>query len=88
MDKFDPSTMPDTVSPTVKELRTMVETAIDDELDRVEVRDGEATARLVEKSLRAVTMKIFHNNPNVHTAVGENVNAFDDSIKLLFGIEV
>jgi len=86
--KFDPSTMPDTVSPIVKALRTMVETTIDDELEKVENRDGKDTANIVEKSLRAVTMKIFHNNPNVHSAVGENINEFDESIKRLFGIEV
>lgn len=86
--KFDPSTMPDTVSPIVKALRTMVETTIDDELEKVEIRDGKDTANIVEKSLRAVTMKIFHNNPNVHSAVGENINEFDESIKRLFGIEV
>ena len=85
--KFDPSTMPDTVSPIVKALRTMVETTIDDELEKVEIRDGKDTADIVEKSLRAVTMKIFHNNPNVHSAVGENINEFDESIKSLFGIE-
>ena len=88
MKKFDPSAMPDTVSPTVKALRTMVEKAIDDELDKVEARDGYEAACAVERSLRAVTMKIFHNNPSVHTAVGENLHAFDESIKLLFGIEV
>jgi hypothetical protein len=88
MNKFDASKMPNTVSPVVKALRTMVETAIDDELEKVETRDGYEAACTVEKSLRAVTMRIFHNNPSVHTAVGENVNAFDDSIKLLFGIEV
>jgi glutamyl-tRNA reductase len=86
--KFDPSTMPDTVSPIVKALRTMVETTIDDELEKVENRDGKDTANIVEKSLRAVTMKIFHNNPNVHSAVGENINEFDESIKSLFGIGV
>jgi glutamyl-tRNA reductase len=86
--KFDPSTMPDTVSPIVKALRTMVETTIDDELEKVENRDGKDIANIVEKSLRAVTMKIFHNNPNVHSAVGKNINEFDKSIKSLFGIEV
>jgi len=86
--KFDPSTMPDTVSPIVKALRTMVEATIDDELEKVENRDGKDTANIVEKSLRAVTMKIFHNNPNVHSAVGKNINEFDESIKSLFGIGV
>jgi glutamyl-tRNA reductase len=86
--KFDPSTMPDTVSPIVKALRTMVEASIDNELEKVENRNGIEIANIVEKSLRAVTMKIFHNNPNVHSAVGENINEFDQSIKILFGIEV
>jgi glutamyl-tRNA reductase len=85
--KFDPSTMPDTVSPIVKALRTMVEASIDNELEKVENRNGIEIANIVEKSLRAVTMKIFHNNPNVHSAVGENINEFDQSIKILFGIE-
>lgn len=80
--------MPDTVSPIVKALRTMVEATIDDELEKVENRDGKDTANIVEKSLRAVTMKIFHNNPNVHSAVGKNINEFDESIKSLFGIGV
>jgi glutamyl-tRNA reductase len=88
MKKFNPSTMPDNVSPTVKALRTMVEQAIDNELEKVENASGYDVACTVEKSLRAVTMKIFHNNPDVHTAVKDNINEFDDSIKKLFRIEV
>jgi glutamyl-tRNA reductase len=86
--KFDPSTMPDTISPIVKALRIMVETTIDDELEKIEKKYDQETVNIVEKSLRAVTMKIFHNNPNVHMAVKENINEFDKSIAQLFGIEV
>lgn len=87
MKKFDPSSMPDSVSPTVKVLRTFVERSIENELENVLHSHGETTAAIVEKSLRAVTLRIFHKNPKVHTEVKEDLNAFDSAIQKLFSIE-
>ena len=79
--------MPDTVSPTVKILRTFVEASVDNEVEKVLKAYGEETAEIVEKSLRAVTFTIFHKNPKVHTEVKEDLNAFDSAIQKLFNIE-
>jgi hypothetical protein len=87
MKKFDPSSMPDTVSPTVKILRTFVETSVDNEVEKVLEAYGEETAKIVEKSLRAVTFCIFHKNPKVHIEVKEDLNAFDLAIQKLFSID-
>lgn len=87
MKKFDPSSMPDTVSPTVKVLRTFVERCVENEVENVVDSHGEEISKIVEKSLRAVTLRIFHKNPKVHTEVKENLYAFDAAIQKLFSIE-
>ena len=86
MAKFDPSSMPESTSPTVRELRTFVENTISDEVESVLAMHGQEVADKVEASLRKVTMEIFHKNPEVHTKVKENSNHFDDAIESLFGI--
>jgi len=86
MKKFDPATMPETTSPTVRALRTFVERSIENEIDKITLLYGDKTAELVEKSLRAVTFQIFHKNPKVHTEAIEDPCAFDDAIKKLFNI--
>ena len=87
MEKFDPASMPDTVSPVVKALRVFVETTIDEEVENAEFEYGTFIAEAVQDSLRSATRKIFHKNPNVHNAVGDNINAYDAEITELFGIE-
>ena len=87
MAKFDPSSMPESTSPTVRAHRTFVETSIEDEVDAVLTSHGEDAACLVEDSLRKVTMRIFHKNPKVHSVAKENSYAFDSAISALFGIE-
>ena len=86
MKKFDPETMPETTSPTVRALRTFVERSIETEVDRVISFYGDSAAELVEKSLRAVTFQIFHKNPKVHTEALEDPCAFDEAIQKLFNI--
>ena len=86
MKKFDPTTMPETTSPTVRALRTFVERSIEDELDRVTAFHGKEIAESIEKSLRAVAFKIFHKNPKVHTEAIEDPYAFDEAIQKLFNI--
>jgi glutamyl-tRNA reductase len=86
MKKFDPSAMPDAVSPTVKVLRTFVERSIENEVENALAAHGEDIAKIVEKSLRAVTLRIFHKNPKVHSEVKADLHAFDASIQTLFNI--
>lgn len=87
MEKFDPASMPNTVSPVVRELRIFVETTIDDEVEAAEHEYGKFIAEAVQKSLKNATHKIFHRNPDVHNAVGDNIHAYDAAITALFGIE-
>ena len=87
MAKFDPSSMPESTSPIVRELRTFVEASIENEVSAVLASHGEATASAVEDSLRKVTMRIFHKNPKVHSIAKEDSSAFDSAISALFGIE-
>ena len=87
MEKFDPASMPNTVSPVVKALRVFVETTVDEEVANAEFEYGTFIAEAVQDALRNVTRKIFHKNPDVHTAVGDNINAYDAAITELFGIE-
>lgn len=87
MERFDPTSMPDTVSPTVKALRVFVETTVDDEVAAAEIEYGTFIAEAVQGALRSVTRKIFHSNPDVHKAVGDNIHEFDAAITKLFGIE-
>ena len=86
MRKFDPATMPETTSPTVRALRTFIERSIEDEVDRVNLFYGKEVAESIEKSLRAVTFKIFHKNPRVHTEALEDSFAFDEAIQKLFNV--
>ena len=57
-----------------------------EEIEKAEYANGKDCAKIVEESLRSVTMKIFHKNPQVHSAVKEDANFFDDAIKKLFNI--
>ncbi len=84
--RFDPSSMPESTSEVVRLLRTFVEDTVSDEVESVETLHGVETAKLVEKSLKKVTTQIFHKNPEVHTKVKDNPNAFDDAIMSLFAI--
>jgi len=86
MKKFDPTTMPETTSPTVRALRTFVERSVEDEIDKVILLHGDKVAEVVEKSLRSVTFKIFHKNPKVHTEAIKDPFAFDKAIQKLFNI--
>ena len=86
MIKFNPDSMPQDTSPTVKKLRIFVESCIEEEIEKAEYANGQDCAKIVEESLRNVTMKIFHKNPQVHSAVKEDPKFFDDSIKKLFDI--
>ena len=86
MKKFDPETMPENTSPTVRALRTFVERSIENEVDVITSLYGDSAAEIVEKSLRAVTFKIFHKNPKVHTEAIEDPCAFDEAIQKLFNI--
>lgn len=86
MKKFNPDSMPDTTSPTVRSLRTFVERSIENEVENIEALYGEETGKIVEKSLRAVVLRIFHKNPEVHTAVKDDMFVFDSAIQTLFGI--
>lgn len=86
MSKFDPASMPDTTSPTVRALRAFVEKTIEDEVDSVAQKFDETTTNTVEKSLRSVVFSIFHNNPDVHKVANGDMYAFDSSIRNLFNI--
>ena len=86
MSKFDPSSMPDTTSPTVRALRTFVETFIENEIDRAEKQHGEDVAKIIEDIVRSVVFAIFHKNPDVHSVATGDMYAFDNSIHELFGI--
>lgn len=86
MKKFDPSTMPDTTSPTVRALRTFVERTIENETENALAAHGEETAKIVEKHLRAAVLRIFHKNPDVHSVVKGDIHVFDSAIQSLFAI--
>lgn len=87
MERFDPASMPESTSATVRALRTFVERTVEAETDRVQSTHGDDVASIVEVSLRAVTYNIFHNNPEVHTKVKEDSLAFDLAIQQLFAIK-
>ena len=86
MEKFDPESMPETTSPTVRALRTFVERSIENELGKILQEFDEVTMNIVEKSLRSLAFSIFHNNPEVHKVAQGDMYAFDSSIKHLFNI--
>ena len=86
MTKFNSDSMPQDISPIVKKLRVFVESCIEEEIEKAEYANGKDCAKIVEESLRSVTMKIFHKNLQVHSAVKEDANFFDDAIKKLFNI--
>jgi glutamyl-tRNA reductase len=64
MKRFDPSSMPDTTSPTVRSLRAFVEHAIEEEIEKAEKEHGYDSAEMVEKYLRSLAYTIFHKNPD------------------------
>ena len=78
--------MPDTTSPTVRALRTFVETLIENEVQRAEKQHGEDVAKIIEDIIRSIVFSIFHKNPDVHSVATGDMYAFDDSIYKLFGI--
>lgn len=86
MTKFDPSSMSENTSPTVRSLRTFVERTMEDEIERVLEESGQDAADLVETSLRAVVFRIFHKNPEVHSMVLEDRHFFDNAVQQLFAI--
>lgn len=86
MNKFDPESMPDSTSPTVRSLRTFVERSIEEELSKAEVEHTYDIAIILEPYLRSLAYNIFHKNPEVHTVAKQNMYAFDNSIKTLFAI--
>lgn len=86
MKKFDPASMPETTSPTVRALRTFVERTIENEVENALAAHGEDTAVVVEKYLRAAVLRIFHKNPDVHSVVKGDIFVFDTAIQTLFAI--
>jgi hypothetical protein len=86
MNTFDPSSMSDSTSPTVRSLRTFVERSIESEIEKAVNDYGEDIALLIEKSLRSLAFSIFHKNPKVHVLVKQNMFAFDEAIETLFAI--
>lgn len=86
MDKFDPESMPETTSPTVRALRTFVERTIESEVQHVIDTRGEEVALVVESALRNVVFCIFHNNPDVHSVAKGDMYAFDSAIEKLFKV--
>lgn len=87
MQRFDPASMSENTSPTVRALRTFVERTVEAEVDAVMAAHGEAVAGIVEQSLRSAVYNIFHNNPAVHTRVKEDRHAFDAAVQQLFDIQ-
>lgn len=86
MQKFDPSSMPSTTSPTVRSLRTFVERSVEHEVEKVAASHGDGAAKIAEDALRSLAYTIFHKNPEVHTRVREDMFAFDSAIQQLFNI--
>lgn len=86
MKTFDPSSMSDSTSPTVRSLRTFVERSIESESEKTANIHGEEIALIVEESLRSLAFNIFHKNPKVHVLAKQNMFAFDEAIQTLFAI--
>lgn len=86
MKKFDSSSMPETTSPTVRNLRTFVEQSIENEIEQVAEEYGQDTADIAEKALRSLAFNIFHKNPEVHAVAKQNMFAYDQAITTLFAI--
>lgn len=85
---YDPSEMPEGVSPAVAQLRAFIEELIEREVSHVNNKWGEEVSLQIRKSLRRVTRDLFHKN-TVHEdflTKGEP-SQFDDAIKTLFGFD-
>lgn len=85
---YDPSEMPEGVSPVVKQLRDFVEELIEREVNHTRERWGEEVSLQIRKSLRRVTRDLFHKN-TVHEDFLTNgePSQFDDAIRTLFGFD-
>lgn len=86
METFDPASMPDSTSPTVRSLRTFVERSIENEIEKALRDHGEEISLMVEVYLRSLAFNIFHKNPKVHVLAKQNMFAFDEAIETLFAI--
>lgn len=76
--------------PLVRALRSHVQSAVDEEVERVRERHGETEAALVAKSLQVVTKSIFHQptiNAKSHAINGE-LDEYQRAIQILFGLNV
>lgn len=87
--EFEKEQLSRSIDPTITLMRAHVEQLIDNEIERVRTRSGDAIADEVSHSLRRVTNALLHT-PSVRARSltrTENQEEYRKAIQLLFGIE-